>query len=212
MSEARAYAARNRQGSDWFGTAPSAAPVPSPAKAAPPSSPPAAQNGAETPSGRSQMIKPACNSNQWYKYDEKSPASDGTPKKETGKTKSTRQESGDWYSHGTPKTADKNDSKPRVVTSEGESYCRRDKAGSSANWFSHEHAGEATPQGNIGPRVTSKEGSGNASRMRGESENWFSHSGSANGASGPTHVSKGRGVQPKSSEMHHIFHMNAEAK
>lgn len=210
MSEARAYAARNRQGSDWFGHGDtgSSAPAPSPVKAAP-SSPPVAQNGAETTSSRSQMIKPACNSNQWYKYDEKSPSSEATPKKEA--SKASRQASGDWYSHSTPKTDDKKDAKPRVMTSEGESYCRRDKAGTSATWFSHEHAGEATPQG-AGPRVTSKEGSGNASRMRGESENWFSHNAASNGAQAPTHVSKGRGVQPKSSEMHQIFHMNTEAK
>lgn len=215
MSDARAYAARNRQGSDWFGHGDtgSSAPVATPVKVAPPPSPPAAQNGAgSTPSGRSQMIKPTCNSNQWYKYDQKSPASEATPTKDTPKTKTTRQASGDWYSHSTPKTDEKKDStKPRVMTTEGESYCRRDKAGTSATWFSHEHAGEATPQG-AGPRVTSKEGSGNASRMRGESENWFSHSGAANGAQAPTHVSKGRGVQPKSSEMHHIFHMGTEGK
>lgn len=208
MAEARAYAMRNRQGNSWFdhdGAAAASTKAPTPAKA-PPVSPPA-NNGTDSTGGRTQMIKPTCNSNQWYKCDE-SPAS--TPKK--GTPKASKQPTGDWFAHGTPSADDKKETKPRVMTSEGESYCRRDKAGSSAAWFSHEHRKDSPDQGcGAGPRVVSKEGSGNATRMRGESENWFSHDPSG-AAKDSGHASKGRGIQPRNSDMHHVFHHSGDAE
>lgn len=210
MAEARAYAMRNRQGNSWFDHDGAAASpkAPTPAKA-PPVSSPQANNGTDSTGGRTQMIKPTCNSNQWFKCDE-SPAS--TPNK--GTPKASKQPTGDWFAHGTPSTDDKKETKPRVVTSEGESYCRRDKTGSSAAWFSHEH-GKDSPGGQgcggAGPRVMSKEGCGNATRMRGESENWFNHDPSSV-AKDSGHVSKGRGIQPRSSEMHHVFHHSGDAE
>lgn len=209
MAEARAYATRNREGSSWFshedlGATPSDQ-TSSPEKAPPVS--PSANNGTDPSVGRTQMIKPTCNSNQWYKYDEAPDAS--SPSKEASKV-SPRQPTGDWYAHDAPPSADdKKDQKPRVVTLEGESYCRRDKTGSSAAWFSHEHGSEPAPPGSQGQRVMSKEGCGNATRMRGESENWFDHDLSAAGNESG-HMAKGRGIPPRSSEMHHVFHHSSD--
>lgn len=63
VMDAKAYAARNREGSDWFThrSEPKAQNnvVVEPITDAPPSS-----------SCKAQMIKPVCNSNQWFKHGE----------------------------------------------------------------------------------------------------------------------------------------------
>lgn len=213
MSEAKSYALRNRQGSDWFtheeGSKTS---DPSPQHELECQQDVEEQNGEEsgnTP--RTQMIKPVCNSNEWYKHDKVENDGEENMVSSVAKEKPLpdRQSGGDWYSHEA-----KNDDKPadvkvRVGSSEGQAYCTRDKTGSSSIWFAHEHDIGSTQTVDSGPRVNTAEGSSNATRMRSQSENWFSHDGKAD-LNGPHHTSKGRGNRPQSSEMHQIFHMGAE--
>lgn len=204
MSDARAYAQRNQQGSDWFthDGKPAAVAPSSPAHKAQtePITADSPRNGAAScDTGRAHLIKPKCDSNQWFKHD--NPAA----------TEAAAPESAAVESHETPAAGAKPTARDgHCKASGGNEYCKRDKAGTSGSWFSHDHAGEAAaaaPAG--GPRVTSKEGGDNASRMRGESENWFNYDATkAAPASGADlHVSKGRNAnRAQNDDMHHIFH------
>lgn len=236
MAQAKEYAMRNRQGSDWFShdassnnhqvaAADADDHQAAAAEADPRSIEPEMTDVTESQpatGGRAQMIKPVCNSNQWYKYDQKGeePGSsvDGPQEAPLSthreKMHGPHQGGGDWYSdrekEGTGGCVGAADAKqPRVVSSEGESYCRRDKVGTSSSWFAHDHAGEESAGVAATPRVTSTEGCNNATRMRGQSEDWFHHDGATREAERP-HISRGRGGRPQSSDMHDIFHMSSE--
>ena len=192
MEEAKSYAARNRAGSDWFApqqsTSPSHQPAAAPVKVDDhPASPPAK---ADNDAGRAQLIKPVCNSNQWYKYDTAAAAAGN------GESAKVQKES-----HVVDATPSQTQADHNAVTKEGDANSRRDKAGS---WYSHDGA-ESTGV-TTSSRVVTTEGSNNANRMRQSSENWFSHDGGASNE--PLHVSKGRANRPQSSDMHHIFHMD----
>lgn len=213
MAEAKSYAQRNRQGSDWFSHDDNAVKT-SPEHKATESDHEVTEdkNGEmESSSARTQMIKPVCNSNQWYKYegkeetDEIAPSGGGKEKMHT-----PHQSGGDWYSHEEKNAEKAADVKVRVGSTEGQAYCQRDKTGSSSSWFAHEHKdGQTTETSVSSPRVNSTEGSSNANRMRSQSENWFGHDEKGD-LNGPQHTSKGRGNRPQSSDMHQIFHMGSE--
>lgn len=188
---AKQYADRNRKGSDWFShddqhDAPPPAEVEEPVTS---------DNGDAAPdvvsqTNRTQMIKPVCNSNQWYKYDQKNGGEKCEEVADDSSGASVVEEV-----------------KLRPNTGDRDSYCQRDKRGSSSEWFSHDHVAEGGTCSS--PRVASKEGGDNASRMRGESENWFDHDANKkDGVPESSHMSKGRGNRPQSSEMHNIFHMD----
>jgi len=208
MSDARAYAQRNQRGSDWFShdaskpAAAAASPAhskPEPEPVAPVEPPKNGAAAAEHESSRTQMIKPKCDSNQWFKHDkaeENSTAAGGA----------CPQQAGDHAA-----ASGKVDEAPCAGGAakgarEGDAYGRRDKMGTSSQWFAHEHAADAAPSG-ASSRVHSKEGGDNASRMRGESENWFNYDGSGKDANKDQHMSKGRGNKPQGDEMRQIFNM-----
>lgn len=211
MAEAKSYAQRNREGSDWFSHDDNAAKNSPQHKAAESDNEVTEdKNGEMEPnSPRTQLIKPVCNSNQWYKHDGKEETDEVTPSG-GGKEKMhmPRQSGGDWYSHEEKNAEKAADVKVRVGSTEGQAYCQRDKTGSSSSWFAHEHKDGQTAETST-PRVNSVEGSSNASRMRSQSENWFSHEEKGD-LNGPQHTSKGRGNRPQSSDMHQIFHMGSE--
>lgn len=199
MSDAKAYAQRNQRGSDWFshdaGSASSPAHKPQPEPVVAVAAEPA-KNGEAEQTGRTQMIKPKCDSNQWFKHDKKdeaaaaaAPVVEQTPAETQAAVPPPGQAAKDQR--------------------EGAAYGKRDKMGSSASWFAHEHSGEAATGGGVQTaRVTTKEGGDNATRMRGESENWFNYDASKDGGKEQLHVAKGRGSRVQNDEMHHIFHMN----
>src|SRR6218665_1072411 len=102
MAEAKSYAQRNREGSDWFSHDDNAAKNSPQHKAAESDNEVTEdKNGEMEPnSPRTQLIKPVCNSNQWYKHDGKEETDEVTPSG-GGKEKMhmPRQSGGDWYSH-----------------------------------------------------------------------------------------------------------------
>jgi len=155
--------------------------------------------------GRAQMVKPTCDSNQWYKGGPEGNGSSSKMRQQQNTGRKTRPVSQpvDWFTHDGTKNA-RPETKLRVTDEEGAAYCRRNKMGSSGTWFGHSGSGDTNT---VTPRVTSQEGASNASRMRGESENWFNYNANAGGAREPLHVSKGRAAgRPQSNEMHSIFH------
>lgn len=155
--------------------------------------------------GRAQMIKPTCNSNQWYKFGPDNDNGSQMRQLTTGKKSRPVSQPVDWFMHDETKQADaRTEAKLRVTDQQGAAYCRRDKMGSSGSWFGHGNAADTSA---VQSRVTSREGASNASRMRSESENWFNHSANAGCAREPVHVAKGRVAnRPQSNDMHGIFH------
>jgi hypothetical protein len=184
--EAKQYAQRNRQGSDWFSHDKSQSDTTSTTTTTTSASPAEVctdkpdggslmsagdDNGQVSSTGRAQMIKPKCDSNQWYKYEQEG-------KQETDKL---------------------------AHTTEGGAYCRRDKAGSASEWFSHDHPDGSTA-GEVQQSALLKEGNANAARMRSESDSWFTHD-KAEGQQTESRTStRGQATRPVSSEMHGIFH------
>jgi hypothetical protein len=156
-------------------------------------------------SGRAQMIKPTCDSNQWYKFGQDNAAGAQMRQPTTGRKSRPVSQPVDWFTHDGARHVDAGtEAKSRVTDQEGAAYCRRDKMGSSGTWFGHGNVGDTSA---VQTRVTSREGASNASRMRNESENWFNHSANAGSAREPVHVAKGRVAnRPQSNEMHGIFH------
>lgn len=199
--DAKAYAARNREGSDWFThrSEPKAQNnvVVEPITDAPPSS-----------SCKAQMIKPVCNSNQWFKHGEKDevaakhPDGDSKPGKTENST-SVSSACATWCIGGGEAKCPEAEPKTMNATQEGEANCIRDKA--TSDWFSHDSSDAAKNHSTPSHRMGSAEGNQNASRMRGESENWFSHD--PNAPPQPLHTSKGRpSSRVQNSDMYNVFH------
>jgi len=187
MADAKAYAQRNQQGSDWF-SHDAKATVPSPPVHLTQS--PKKEVISEQDSGRAQIIKPKCDSNQWFKYD-------GSDHSATAHVSPVKTES------VASVKKDENVAPASKGQREGDVYSRRDKMGTSASWFH----GEGETATGAATRVVSKEGGNNASRMRGESGNWFSHDSSNTDSNKELHVAKGRTNRPQNDEMNHIFNM-----
>jgi len=207
MADAKNYAQRNQRGSDWFshdGNAAAATTSPTHKAQAEPALPESAaksKNGAVDggDSTRTQMIKPKCDSNQWFKH-EKKDVPDAGPVSPVHEKKDE-----------TPAAGSKSDATQSVKgrdSREGDSYGRRDKMGSSGTWFAHDHTDAGAATGGGTPRCNTKEGGDNANRMRGESENWYNYDANKGGATAPQdlHVAKGRSNRPQNDEMHGIFH------
>jgi hypothetical protein len=203
--EAKQYAARNRQGSDWFTHDSTVTPAPvqktSPTTAAPPA--------ATSPTDRTQPIKPSSDSNQWYKYDGAS-----TTDKPAAVEKSSPKEAGPPAVAEQPAAgitaADKpagNGQHVELSSAAGDALQtqQHQRGGTASDWFSHDHSDGSGE--NVHVRGTSKELGANAARMRGESEQWFSHDSTSAAPTSPVHAAKGRaGARPGNSDMHDVFH------
>lgn len=198
-SEARQYAARNRQGSDWFSH--SNEPVSQSHVSAPPApatSPTVASK--TTPVSVEPTVQVSLPTVQQQSGDGVSAGDSLTPSGEqTGRTKAIRpvSDSNQWYKY------DQKTASPADKTDNGDAYHQR---GTASSWFSQDSGRDA---GAAHQRGSSKELGANAARMRGESEQWFSHESSSMAASAasPGHSARGRANRPgNSSEMHDVFH------
>ncbi|ESO10668.1 hypothetical protein HELRODRAFT_167174 [Helobdella robusta] len=207
--DAKAYAARNRQGSDWFGHNPESAGTMVPHHQQQNHNNVEQENVGEAPlTSRTQMIKPVCNSNQWFRHEGGGDSVTDAPKRvepeqeqpqacqkattlvqEQVEVVSEKMEMPSQSTCGSLCFGSSKAEEPKVRshTREAEANFTRDKTGS--DWFSHDEQGGARPTSSMsGSRIGSLEGSQNASRMRGESENWFSHD--PNAPPQPLHSSK----------------------
>jgi hypothetical protein len=217
--EARQYAARNRQGSDWFSHDSAAAPA-RPAAAVAPQSPLTPVHTVHSPAdgianipNRTQPIKPSSDSNSWYKYEgsKQQPVASSDKVAASGSSDKTPEK----VNVGSDKTA----AEPAVGGSDqlaaggdkaggGSGEGQRQRGGSASDWFSHDHSTTNDP-GSGHVHGSSKELGANAARMRGESEQWFSHDNTAASTTSPVHAAKGRtgAARPgNSSDMHDVFH------
>jgi hypothetical protein len=175
-SEAKQYAQRNQQGSDWFthdkSESAAATVTNPPAPVAPVTVVEAAVPSSDGSTGqRAHMIKPKCDSNQWYKYD--GPGDVEKPVQATeGGTYCRRDKAGsasEWFTHDHPDGSTGDDVQQSALLKEGTANAARMRSESAA-WFTYDkEAGEQ---------------SAGVMSLRG----------------------RGAGNRPGSSEMHGIFH------
>ena len=200
MSEAKDYAARNRQGSDWFGhsAAPAASPVASASKPDTPSSVTKKSETSEATTGRTQMIKPSSDSNQWYKYEatKTSPAEPLVPavtvqqKAEPVKSSDTtdggattgRQQmikptsdSNQWYKYDNAANGKDAASAPQEPAHRkpAPANVSNEKA-HAGDWYSHDTKAADTTSSADGGK-SSPVGRGGRSKQSAPSADWFTH-------------------------------------
>jgi len=179
-SEAKQYAQRNRQGSDWFTHEKQPeAEIPAPPPAAVQDVVDADQSDAVPATQRTQMIKPKCDSNQWYKYDGPNEEQKVVPMTEGGNycRRDKAGSASEWFSH------DHTDGSAAAVDNGQKSELQREGSANAArmrsesdSWFTHEKTGNQSGGAVTSGAVTSgQKGAGTSRPVSNEMHGIFHH-------------------------------------